>query len=231
MDLISIIVPVYNEERTLVQILNKIKDLKETIKINIEIVLINDGSTDGTSKIIEDNKHHIGTIINNKKNFGKGEAVIKGLEKANGDYIFFQDADLEYNPNDLKIFIECAEKFSADMIMGSRFISRNRSVLHFWHMLGNKLITFIFNILNNTTFSDIYCCHCFFKKKLVNYKLLKSKGWGQQAEILSQIVKKSEKNYEVGVEYNARKYSDGKKIRYYHVFEVIYWILISRFFK
>ncbi len=231
MNLVSIIIAVYNEEKTLQQLLDKIKILKKQINTNLEIIIINDGSTDSTKKIIDNNSEFFNHIITNNNNYGKGYSIIKGLEKSIGDYIFFQDADLEYNPKDLKIFIESSKKFNCDIVMGSRFIAHNRSVLHFWHMLGNKLITFIFNILNNTTFTDIYCCYCFFKKDLINTSKLKSRGWGQQAEILSQIVKKSKKNYEVGVEYNARNYSDGKKIRYYHVFEVIYWILVGKFFR
>ena len=95
--------------------------------------------------------------------------------------------------------------------MGSRFIGRKRSVLHFWHMTGNKVITLLFNLLNNTTFTDIYCCYCMFKKELINHEKLKSYGWGQQAEILTYLVKNSDKIFEIGINYNARNYKEGKK--------------------
>ena len=113
--------------------------------------------------------------------------------------------------------------------MGSRFISEHRSVLYFWHMIGNKFVTFLFNILNNTTFTDIYCCYFLFKRKNLDISKLKSFGWGQQAEILSYLVKESKKIYEIGVSYSARNYDEGKKIRYFNVFEVIYWIFITKF--
>ena len=112
--------------------------------------------------------------------------------------------------------------------MGSRFIGINRSVLNFWHMVGNKMITFLFNFLNNTTFSDIYCCYCLFERKNLQVEKLKSNGWGQQAEILTYLVKNSSKIYEVAVNYNGRTYSEGKKIRYIHAIDVIYWILITK---
>ena len=132
------------------------------------------------------------------------------------------------NPIDLINFVDTVNTFSADFIMGSRFISNKRSVLHFWHMLGNKFITFVFNIMNNTTFTDIYCCSCLFKRKNLPILKLKSFGWGQQAEILTYLSSNSKKIYDIGVNYNARKYSEGKKIKYYHVFEIVYWILITK---
>ena len=144
------------------------------------------------------------------------------------DYVFFQDSDLEYDPTDLIEFIEIAENYKADLIMGSRFIASKRSVLNFWHMLGNKFITFLFNLLNNTTFTDIYCCYCFFKRKNLPVSKLQSFGWGQQAEILTYLSNNSNMIYEISVNYNGRKYLEGKKIRYYHIFEVIYWIIFSK---
>jgi glycosyltransferase involved in cell wall biosynthesis len=229
MKLTSVIIPVYNEENTVQEILDKVNHIRKNI--NLEIIVVNDGSTDRTPEILNSNKHLIDNLINNEQNSGKGYAIKKGLVCAKGEYIFFQDADNEYEPSNLIKFIEIMEKYNCDFLMGSRFISENRSVIHFWHMLGNKFITFVFNLLNDTTFTDIYCCHCLFKRDLLNAQKLKSKGWGQQAEILSHIVKKSKKNYETSVNYYARSYSEGKKIRYFHVFEVLYWIFFTKFFS
>ena len=111
--------------------------------------------------------------------------------------------------------------------MGSRFTSSTRSTLHFWHTIGNKFVTFCFNLINNTSFTDIYCCNILFNKKSLDTRL-SSYGWGQQAEILTHLVHNSKKIYEVGVNYNARNYNEGKKIRYYHVFQVIYWIIYTK---
>ena len=149
----------------------------------------------------------------------------------NLDYILIQDADLEYEPNDIKVFLEENKRFNYDLIMGSRFIGTRRSVLHFWHMLGNKFITFLFNLLNNTTFTDIYCCYCMFRRNSINVKNLKCNNWGQQAEILTYVVNKNSKIFEIGVNYHGRTYKEGKKIRYYDVFSVIYWIFATKIKK
>ncbi len=223
---LSIIVPVYNEEKTIIRILEKLKILKSVC--DLEIIIVNDGSSDNTKKILEDNKNLYSQAVHIHKNLGKGKAVIEGLKKSSFNYIVFQDADLEYDPEDLKMFIAKINNSNADLIMGSRFIGNERSVLNFWHMVGNKLITLIFNLLNNTTFSDIYCCYLLYKRENLNVNKLKSFKWGQQAEILTHVVKNSKKIYEIGINYDARKYEDGKKIRYYHVFSVIYWIVVTR---
>ena len=224
---ISIIVPVYNEENTLMSILKNINNIKRMG--DIEIILINDGSTDKTKQLIDENKNLYDVSKHLEKNQGKGRAIIEGLKISSKEYIFFQDADLEYDPEDLSSFIEIIKKHNADLIMGSRFTGNIRSVLHFWHMLGNQFITKVFNLFNNTTFTDIYCCQCLFKKKNLPINKLKCFGWGQQAEILSYLSKNSKKIYETSVSYNGRKYDEGKKIRYYDIFGILYQIIITKF--
>ena len=223
---ISVIIPVFNEEETLFIMLKKFNQLKN--HGYFELIVVNDGSTDNTKKIIEDCPTMYDKVIHLKKNMGKGKAVIEGLKNATKDYVFFQDADLEYTPSDILKFIRIVNDYKADLIVGSRFIGNKRSVLFFWHMIGNKLITIMFNILNNTTFTDIYCCYVFFKRKNLNFGLLRSYRWGQQAEILTYLSKNSKKIFESSVNYNARTYDESKKIRFYNVFEVIYWIIITR---
>ena len=224
---ISIIVPIFNEEKTLLDILLKLNHIKNNAKF--EIILVNDGSTDKSKKIIEENSKYYDKVLHLKKNTGKGKAIIEGLKISTKDYVFFQDADLEYDPLDILNFIDLINNFNADLIMGSRFIGNKRSVLHFWHMLGNKFISFLFNLLNNTTFTDIYCCYCLFERKLLPVNKLRSLGWGQQAEILTYLSNNASKIFETAVSYNGRKYIDGKKIRYYNIIEVIYWIFITKF--
>ena len=223
----SIIVPVFNEEKTIISILKELKKVNFK-KFEKEIIVIDDGSTDNTKSLLENNKDLFDSLHSNETNKGKGSAVRLGLKNARGQYIVFQDADLEYDPKDLISFLGKILNNQADLILGSRFIGDQRSVLHFWHMLGNKFITFLFNLLNNTTFSDIYCCYMLYKRDNLNIKKLKSFRWGQQAEILTYVVKKSKKIYEIGISYDARRYQDGKKIRYFDVFSVIYWIFITR---
>ncbi len=226
---LSIIIPVYNEEKTVLDILNQVDKLKNFCEL--EVIIINDGSIDNTKKIIKENPKLYSKFINLEQNKGKGKAVIEGIKECTKNYIIIQDADLEYDPQDIKIFLEQIKKIKYDVILGSRFIGNKRTVLNFWHMIGNKFITFLFNLINNTTFTDIYCCYCLFKRDLLEPKKLKSYGWGQQAEILTYLVNKESKLFEIGVNYNGRTYSEGKKIRYYDVFAVIYWILSTKIKK
>lgn len=223
---LSIIVPVYNEESSILTILSKLDNLRKLYKI--EIIVVNDGSKDRSKTIIENNSRLYDKIIHLSKNNGKGKAVIEGLRECRFEYILVQDADLEYNPTDIIQFIEQLDKHNFDVILGSRFIGTQRTVLNFWHMVGNKFITLLFNILNNTTFTDIYCCYCLFKRKNINIKKLKCLGWGQQAEILTFAINKKSKIFEIGISYHGRTYEEGKKIRYYDVFSVIFWILTTK---
>jgi len=226
---LSVIVPVFNEEKTVLKILKKIDLLKD--HCNLEVVVVNDGSIDNSKNIIEKNKEFYSKFIDLKKNYGKGKAVIKGLRKCTYEYVIIQDADLEYDPKDIISFIEENKNHNFEIIMGSRFIGNKRSVLHFWHMLGNRFISLLFNFLNNTTFSDIYCCYCMFKRDLIDINKLKCNGWGQQAEILTYAVSNKTKIFEIGINYHGRTYEEGKKIRYYDVFSVLYWILLTRIKK
>jgi len=226
---LSLIIPVYNEEKTLLDVLKKIKILEKACEL--EIIVINDGSKDNSKNILNDNKKLYTKVIHLDKNSGKGKAVIEGVKKSTKEYIIIQDADLEYDPTDILEFLEENKKYKYDLIMGSRFIGKKRSVLHFWHMIGNKFITFLFNLINNTTFTDIYCCYCMFKRELINADKLKCNNWGQQAEILTYVVNKKSKIFEIGISYHGRTYEEGKKIKYYDVFSVIYWIIFTKIKK
>ena len=221
---ISVIVPVYNEEKTFLKILEKYKPLKKNI--NFELIIVNDGSNDNTKNLIENNSSMFDKVIHLSKNQGKGKAVREGLKIAKNEYIFFQDADLEYNPNDLSNFIELAKTNNADFVMGSRFSSTTTTPL--LDILGNKLVTLIFNVINNASFSDICCCYCLFKKNNLPITHLKSDGWGQHIEILTYVFYNSKKMVETPIYYNGRKISEGKKIRYRHVFGIIYFIIFSK---
>lgn len=226
---LSVLIPCYNEINTIEKILDKV--LAEN-KFQKEIIVVDDFSTDGTRVLLENKiNNKIDKLILNQKNFGKGYSLKKAVEVASGDIILVQDADLEYDPNDIIQFIDQLDKNNFDVIMGSRFIGTQRTVLHFWHMVGNKFITLLFNILNNTTFSDIYCCYCLFKRKNVNVNQLKCTGWGQQAEILTFALNKRSKIFEIGISYHGRTYEEGKKIKYYDVFSVIFWIITTKFKK
>ncbi len=227
--LLSIIVPVFNEEKTIKVILEKLSNLKKK-NSSIEIIVINDGSNDNTLSIIKSLDDHYEILISDNTNRGKGYAVKKGIEVANGKYITFQDGDLEFEPNDLLKFFSVIEKFDPDLIIGSRFnypdYTRSINLLN---KFGNLVITLTFNLLYNTTFTDIYSCYICFKKELLDVNKLKTNGFEQQAEILTKVVRKGKKFYEVPINYNGRSHEEGKKIKFYHIFPVLFRIMIGRF--
>jgi len=226
--LISIIVPVYNEEKTILEVLKQLSASKK-LEYPSEVIVIDDGSNDNSSKILKENQNLIDKLITNDTNSGKGYSVKKGIEAANGKYIIFQDADLEYDPKDFIKFFLLIEKFKPDLIIGSRIkyseYTRSHNILN---KFGNNLITLLFNLLYNTTFTDIYSCYACYRKDLINVNSLQSKGFEQHAEILCKIVKEGKKFYEVPINYNGRTKEEGKKIKFYHIFSVIYQIIIRR---
>lgn len=225
---LSIIIPAYNEERTIIKTLKRIQDTKND-NIKYERIVINDGSNDNTLDLLKSNSELYEKLINYNNNSGKGFAVKKGIEASSGNYIIFQDADLEYDPKDFGKFINLLNNFEVDGIIGSRFVysefTRSHSILN---KIGNYLLTFIFNILYNTTFTDIYSCYFCFKKELLKYQDLKTIGFEQHAEILCKTIKNGKYFYEVPISYNGRTHEEGKKIKFYHFFSVLFRIVIER---
>jgi len=224
----SVLIPVFNEEKTVIEVLKRLNSTKVD-EVDYEVIVINDGSTDKTKELLEQNKNLFSKLINNERNSGKGFSVKEGLKVASGDYIIFQDADLEYDPIEFKKFIKLCRQFDADLILGSRFIyseyTRSHNILN---KIGNHILTFIFNIFYNTTFTDIYSCYLCYKKILIDPNNLKSNGFDQHAEILCKAVKKGKKFYEVPISYNGRTHEEGKKIKFYHFFSVVFRIIIQR---
>ena len=225
---LSVIVPVYNEEKTIIQILEKLCQTKPE-NVSYQVIVINDCSKDNTKSLLEANDHLYEILINNSSNIGKGGSVKKALECADGQYVIFQDADLEYDPSDLTKFVDLILKFNPDVILGSRFNYDKYTKSHnFFNKMGNYFLSFLFNIFFNTTFTDIYCCYFCFKRELIDPKILKTSGFEQQAEILAKCVKSSNSFYEVPVNYSGRSVLEGKKIKFYHIFSVIKQILKNR---
>ena len=227
--ILSIIVPVYNEEKTVIDVLNKIKSNSSNL-FKYEIIVIDDGSTDQSRKLLEDNKHLYDKLLVNESNKGKGFSVKKGLLNTSGTHIIFQDADLEYDPVDFKKFEKIFSDFDADGIIGSRFIYSNYTRSHnILNKIANTFLTFTFNLLYNSTFTDIYSCYFAFKKDLLNVHELRTEGFEQHAEILCKVIKKGNKFYEVPINYNGRDASEGKKIKARHFFLVLFEIIRGRF--
>jgi len=228
---VSVIMPAYNEQATIVEILGKVKAAKVT-GVAFEVIVIDDGSTDDTIQLLEQNPDLYDRLIKMPENGGKGAAVKAGLQAASGDYILFQDADLEYDPAEYGNLLTPVLKFGADIVMGSRFLApKYTRVAYFWNKVGNRFITLVFNLLNNTTFTDIYSCYLLYKRSLVDAGALTTTGWEQHAEILSRAVTHGGNMYDVPISYHGRTVEEGKKIRAHHVIAVIKTIIVRRFFR
>ena len=226
--LISILVPVFNESKVILKTLEKVRE-QQIESVEFEVIIIDDGSKDNTVELLKQHPELYSTLIELPQNMGK--AIMTGIAAANGEYVLCQDADLEYDPRDYPVLMFPVINYEAEVVMGSRLTAPQYTRVHyFWHKQGNRLITTIFNILNNTTFTDIYSGYFLFKKSLVNPELLKAYSWEQQAEILSMTVQKGIVYYEVPISYHGRTYSDGKKIKPHHALAIIFMIIKCRFF-
>ena len=227
---ISIIIPCYNEDKTISLVINKILSSYTGEK---EIIVIDDYSNDKTREILDsDLKNKIDKIILNDKNYGKGFSIREGINIAEGDIILIQDADLEYDPSDYNKLIKPIEKGVADVVYGSRFIgSEEKRVLYFWHMLGNKLLTLMSNMLTNLNLTDMEVCYKAFKSNIIKNIRLKENRFGFEPEITAKIAKKKIRIYEVGVKYYGRTYQEGKKITWRDGFSAIRCIIKYNIFN
>ncbi|MBL79371.1 MAG: glycosyltransferase [Nitrosomonadaceae bacterium] len=228
---VSVIVPVYNEERTIIQVLESIS--RQSIDgVELEVIVVDDGSFDNTPRLLEEHPDLYTKYIRQNQNSGKGGAVREGLKNSSGDYILFQDADVEYNPDDYASLLKPIILFEADLVIGSRFSAPQYTrVAYFWHRIGNQIITVLFNIINNLTFTDIYSCYVVFKREYITPENLITNGWEQQAELLAKLARKANNIYEVPISYRGRKYGEGKKIRAHHAISIIYAIIRFKIFK
>lgn len=228
MNSLNIIVPVFNEENTILTVLKNIKNQRKQLG-HFSVIVVDDGSTDKTPAILRQNSSLYTKLITNEANSGKGKAIILGLRSIKSGYVLIQDADNEYDAIEIPRLISLLEIYNADVLLTSRLSgSPITRVYYFWHKLGNHLITFIFNIFNNTSFTDLYSGYLIFRRDLLNVDKLKFNSWGQQAEIITFLVRNSSKVYETPITYRGRTYSEGKKIRANAMFNVLAGILITR---
>ena len=211
---ISIIVPCYNEEKTIKAIINKIINLKD---LNKEIIVIGDQSTDNSRKILKDELYDsIDCLILNNKNYGKGFSIREGIKAATGDIILIQDADLEYDPSDYNKLISPIKNGYADVVYGSRFAgSDEKRVLLYWHTVGNFILTQLSNMFTNLNLTDMENCYKTFRSEVLKSITLKENRFGFEPEVTAKISKiKNIRIYEVGVKYYGRSYDEGKKINW-----------------
>jgi glycosyltransferase involved in cell wall biosynthesis len=226
---LSIIVPAFNEEETIIQVLERVA-AQRLDGVEFEVVVSDDGSTDSTASLLSARPELYAKLVRAETNQGKGAAVKRALRAATGDYVLFQDADLEYDPNDYARLLRPVLERGADVVMGSRLTGSEISRVHYyWHRAGNRFLTWFFNILNNTTFTDIYSCYLLYRRELLDPDELHSAGWEQQAEILSLVSRRARVLYEVPVNYHGRSYEEGKKIRSWHALPVLGTIARMRF--
>jgi len=227
---ISIIIPCYNEEKTIDLVLQKVTNYK---KYETEIILVNDGSTDNTFRVVNEFKEKSIILINHENNFGKGKAIDTGVKLATGEIVLIQDADLEYSPDDYDILLKPFEEVDADVVYGSRFIGGRGYVrLHYYfHYLANKILTNICNFFTNLNMTDMETGYKVFKREVIKSINLKEHSFGIEPEITIKLAKKKYKFFEVGVSYRGRSYSEGKKITAKDAFVALYCIFKYGFFS
>lgn len=228
---LSVIVPCYNEQATILTVLESVRK-QHVDQVEFEVIVIDDGSTDNTVALLHSRPELYDKLIACEENKGKGAAVRMGIAAATGSHILFQDADLEYHPDEYPKLLKPVVEYDADLVFGSRLTaSPCTRVAYFWHKVGNNLITFIFNIFNNTTFTDVYSCYLLIRRELVANLPLEVDGWAQQAEILGLVVPSTVRMYEVPISYYGRTYEEGKKIRWHHAAGVIGTIVNCKLFR
>ena len=219
---ISIIIPVYNEEKTVIKILKYIKETKNKIQNEFEIIVIDDGSTDNTNNLLNQHKDIYDKLINININQGKGNAINEGFKNSTGDIIIIQDADLEYNPDDYENLIKPIMRNNYKVVYGSRVLNQNRygasGFTSKLRILGNHLLTIISNILNNQKLTDAHTCYKVFHKEVFDLIDLEENDFAFCPEVTSKVAKLGYTIYEVPISYNGRNYQEGKKIRFIDAF-------------
>jgi glycosyltransferase involved in cell wall biosynthesis len=223
---LSVIIPVFNEKYTIAEIVHRV----QATRLASEIILVDDGSTDGTRDVLNSLEGSPGiSMVFHEKNRGKGAALRSGFGKAQGDIILIQDADLEYNPAEYPCLLEPIESGQADVVYGSRFLGSKRRVTMFWHMVANQLLTLATNILFNSILSDMETGYKVFRADMLKSIRLRSNRFDFEPEITAKILKRKARLFEVPISFNPREYIEGKKISLWDAFTAIWTLVKYRF--
>lgn len=230
-DRLSIVIPAYNESKTIHLILDKVKSVTLLNKIQKEIIVVNDCSTDNSaksiSKYIENNADLKIKYFEHEINKGKGAAIQTGIKNATGEYLIIQDADLEYDPDEYNLLLKPVIDGHADVVYGSRFMGgKPHRILFFWHTIGNKFLTFLSNMFANLNLTDMETCYKLFRTEIIQRIKLQENRFGFEPEVTAKIARlKDIRIYEIGISYYGRTYQEGKKINWKDGFRAIYCII------
>jgi glycosyltransferase involved in cell wall biosynthesis len=206
---ISVVIPVYNEAATILAVIAAIKN----VPLDLELIIVDDGSTDGTSRILADITDPTLKIFHHACNSGKGAALRTAFREVSGDFVIIQDADLEYSPADYPKLLKPLLDGRADVVYGSRFAGgEEHRTLLFWHMIGNKLLTLFSNMLTNLNLTDMETCYKAFRREIIEKVTIEENRFGFEPEITAKVAKLGARIYEVGISYAGRTYTEGKKI-------------------
>ena len=224
---ISIVIPVFNEEKTIVDVIKEIQN----IQIDKEIIIVDDGSTDGTRDILKNLKMDGVKIFYHDKNLGKGAALKTGFLHAEGDIVIIQDADLEYDPVEYQKLIQPICEDKADVVYGSRFMGGPRRVLYFWHSVANSILTIFSNMMTNLNLTDMETGYKVFRREVIQRITITANRFGVEPELTQKISRLNVRVYEVPISYHGRTYSEGKKIGWKDAVSAIFHIIKYKFFS